>query len=194
MNLRDLEYVIRVADLGHFGQAAAACNVSQPTLSGQILKLEQELGVAIFERAGRQVRLSRAGEKIVLEARRATDCARAIVAIAAASRDPLVGNLRIGIIPTVAPYLTPRFLPKVVVALPHAPLTLIEDITDDLAGPLADGDLDAAIVASDVDHARFDTIKLFCEPLSVLMPAGHALAKRATIHADDIDPGYAAFA
>ena len=76
-----------------------------------------------------------------------------------------------------------------VAALPHAPLTIIEDITDDLAGPLADGDLDAAIVASDVDHPRFETIALFCEPLSVLMPAGHALAKRRSIQADDIDPG-----
>ena len=88
MNLRDLQYVVRVADLGHFGRAATACHVSQPTLSGQILKLEQELGVTIFERSGRQVRLTRTGEKIVAEARRATEAARAIASIAAASRDP----------------------------------------------------------------------------------------------------------
>ena len=187
MNLRDLEYVVRVADLGHFGRAAVACNVSQPTLSGQILKLEGELGVTIFERAGRQVLLTRAGEKIVAEARRAVDSARAIGAIAAASRDPLVGILRIGIIPTVAPYLTPRLLPKIAGALPQAPLTIVEDITDDLIRTLANGVLDAAIVASDVDSGRFETLALFCEPLSILMPAGHPLAARKAIRGADLN-------
>lgn len=188
MNLRDLQYVVRVADLGHFGRAASACNVSQPTLSGQILKLEQDLGIAIFERSGRQVRLTQAGEKIVAEARRATEAARSISAIAAASRDPMVGALRIGIIPTVAPYLAPRLLPRVAKVLPHAPLTIVEDVTDDLAGPLADGDLDGAVVASEIEGARLDMVPLFSEPLFVLMPADHPLTKRETVRSADIDP------
>lgn len=188
MNLRDLQYVVRVADLGHFGRAAAACHVSQPTLSGQILKLEQELGVAIFERSGRQIRLTRAGEKIVMEARRATEAAEAIAGIAAASRDPFVGDLRIGIIPTIAPYLVPTLLPKARDALPDAPLTLVEDVTDDIVRPLADGDLDGAVVASSVQGDRLASIPLFTEALSVLMPTGHRLAGQRAVRAADIDP------
>lgn len=188
MNLRDLQYVVRVADLGHFGRAAAACHVSQPTLSGQILKLEQELGVAIFERSGRQVRLTRTGEKIVAEARRATDSACAIAAIAASSRDPFVGDLRLGIIPTIAPYLVPSLLPKARTALPNAPLTVVEDITDDLVGPLGDGDLDGAIIATEFRNDRLAAIPLFTEALSVLMPVGHPLEAKKSVRADDIDP------
>ena len=188
MNLRDLQYVVRVADLGHFGRAATACHVSQPTLSGQILKLEQELGVAIFERSGRQIRLTRAGEKIVTEARRATEAAESIATIAAASRDPFVGDLRIGIIPTIAPYLVPTLLPKARDALPDAPLTLVEDVTDDIVRPLAEGDLDGAVVASSVQGDRLASIALFTESLSVLMPAGHRLAAQRTVRAADIDP------
>lgn len=188
MNLRDLQYVVRVADLGHFGRAAAACHVSQPTLSGQILKLEQELGLAIFERSGRQIRLTRAGEKIVAEARRATEAARTIAAIAAANRDPLVGDLRIGVIPTIAPYLVPALLPRARGDLPDAPLTFVEDVTDDILAPLNEGDLDGAVVATEFHGDRLTSIPLFREPLFVLMPAGHRLAAKVVIRPEDIDP------
>ena len=188
MNLRDLRYVVCVADLGHFGRAAATCHVSQPTLSGQILKLEHELGVQIFERAGRQVRVTRSGEEIVAEARRALDSAQRIGAIAAASRDPLVGSLRLGIIPTVAPYLVPALLPLAKSALPQAPLTILEDVTDALLGPLIEGDLDAAVVASEPDDERLTPLPLFTEPLSVLMARTHPLARRKAIAPADIDP------
>lgn len=188
MNLRDLQYVVRVADLGHFGRAAAACHVSQPTISGQILKLEQELGVAIFERSGRQVRVTRSGEKILAEARRATEAARTIAAIAAANRDPLIGELRIGIIPTIAPYLVTTLLPKARGALPDAPLTFIEDVTDDILSPLSEGDLDGAVVATELHGDRLASIPLFRETLSVLMPLGHRLAAQAVVRPEDIDP------
>ncbi len=188
MNLRDLQYVVRVADLGHFGRAAEACNVSQPTLSGQILKLEHELGVTIFERAGRQVRVTRLGAKIVAEARNIVDRARTITRIAASGRDPMIGSLRIGIIPTIAPYLMPIFLPKCAAALPQAPLAIVENITDDLVGPLVDGDLDGAVVASQIDSDKIETVRLFAEPLFVLMPKGHALARHRRVKADQIDP------
>ena len=107
MNLRDLRYIISVAELGHFGRAAEACHVSQPTLSGQILKLEEELGVAIFERVGKRVRPTPVGEQIIAHARRSVGAASDIVATARASRDPLAGAIRLGVIPTVAPYLMP---------------------------------------------------------------------------------------
>ena len=188
MNLRDLQYVVRVAELGHFGRAAEACNVSQPTLSGQILKLEHELGVTLFERAGRQVRVTRLGSKIVAEARDILDRARSITRIAASSRDPMIGGLRIGIIPTIAPYLAPIFLPKCAAALPQAPLTIVESITDELLEPLADGDLDCAVVASRIESDRIETVPLFAEPLFVLMPKGHALSSHRSIKADEIDP------
>ena len=188
VNLRDLQYVVRVADLGHFGRAAEACNVSQPTLSGQILKLEHELGVTIFERAGRQIRVTRLGAKIVAEARDILDRARSITRIAASGRDPMIGSLRIGIIPTIAPYLMPIFLPKCAAALPQAPLAIVESITDDLVGPLVDGDLDGAVVASRIDNDRIETVPLFSEPLFVLMPKNHALARHRRVKPDQIDP------
>ena len=103
MNLRDLRYVIAVAELGHFGKAATACHVSQPTLSGQILKLEEELGVAIFERVGKQVRATPVGEQILAHARRTVSAASDITSTARASRDPLAGALRLGVMPTRAP-------------------------------------------------------------------------------------------
>ena len=122
MNLRDLRYVISVAELGHFGRAAEACHISQPTLSGQILKLEDELGVAIFERIGKSVRLTPTGERIVEQARKAVQAADDIAMTARAARDPLSGALTIGAIPTIAPYLMPYLLPAAAAHLPNAPL------------------------------------------------------------------------
>ena len=110
MNLRDLRYIVAVADHGRFGKAAEACNVSQPTLSGQILKLEEELGVAVFERIGKQVRVTPPGEEILRHARRALAAAGDIVAAARSASDPLHGPIRLGVIPTLAPYLMPWVL------------------------------------------------------------------------------------
>ena len=107
MNLRDLRYIIAVADLGHFGRAATACHVSQPTLSGQILKLEEELGVGIFERVGKSIATTAAGEQVLDHAR----------------RDPMIGPLRLGVIPTLGPYLMPFVLPPARQAMPATPLT-----------------------------------------------------------------------
>jgi LysR family hydrogen peroxide-inducible transcriptional activator len=188
MNLRDLSYVIAVADHGHFGRAAASCHVSQPTLSGQILKLEQELGVAIFERVGRQVRLTPAGEEIVAHARRTVAAAGDVVAAARASRDPLAGPIRLGVIPTLAPYLMPFVLPRSAERLPQAPLMLVEDLTGHLVGPLADGELDAALIATDPGSERLTEIMLFEEPFWLVMPTGHPLARRRRIALADIDP------
>ena len=188
MNLRDLRYVLAVADLSHFGRAAQACNVSQPTLSGQILKLEEELGVTIFERIGRNVRLTPIGERIVGRARQSVQAADDILASARAARDPFCGPLTVGAIPTIAPYLMPYVLPAAARELPQAPLVLHEDITDHLLQSLADGKLDAAILATDLDNPHLTSIELYDEPFWVALPEGHALADRKQIGPEELDP------
>jgi LysR family hydrogen peroxide-inducible transcriptional activator len=189
MNLRDLRYIVSVADLGRFGLAATACNVSQPTLSGQILKLEDELGVAIFERVGKQVRTTAAGSEILVHARRALAAAADINASARAACDPLFGPIRLGVIPTLAPYLMPYVLPLAAEQLPKARLLLIEDLTGHLLGPLADGGLDAALIATDPENDRLEAIELFDEPFWLVAPADHPLAHAKMVRAEDIDPG-----
>lgn len=188
MNLRDLRYVIAVAELGHFGKAATACHVSQPTLSGQILKLEEELGVALFERVGKRVHTTRVGDEIVIHARRVVSAAGDILTAARASRDPLSGPIRLGVIPTVAPYLMPFVLPQAALDLPKAPLMLVEDLTGRLLGPLANGDLDAAIIATDPDSERLSELDLFEEPFWLVMPCDHPLATAPRVMLDSIDP------
>ena len=188
MNLRDLRYVVAVAGRGHFGRAALACNVSQPTLSGQILKLEDELGVRIFVRDGRVARLTERGEAIVAHARRVIGAADDLKAAAAAARDPLEGPIRLGIIATVGPYLAPYLLPAAARDLPRAPIRLVEDMTGRLLPLLADGRLDAAIIATDPPDMRLEEIALYDEPFRLMAPAGHPLAKRKSVRVDEIDP------
>ena len=187
MNLRDLQYLVSVADLGHFGRASAACNVSQPTLSGQILKLEHELGVQLFERDGRSVRVTERGEAIVAHARRALAAAADLTAAARASRDPLDGAIRLGIIATIGPYLTPFMLPAAARDLPRAPIKLVEDLTAHLLPLLAEGKLDAAIIATEPPD-RLESIDLYEEPFWLMLPAAHPLAKRKSAGIADIDP------
>jgi LysR family hydrogen peroxide-inducible transcriptional activator len=188
MNLRDLRYVISVAELGHFGRAAQACHVSQPTLSGQILKLEEELGVTIFERVGKQVRLTPVGEEILSHARRAVSAANDIASAARASRDPLAGPIRLGVIPTLAPYLMPYVLPKAAEELSKAPLMLLEDLTGHVLPPLYEGALDAALIATDPANEKLAEIPLFDEPFWLVMPADDPLAKLKSIDLTTVDP------
>ncbi|MFT4097014.1 MAG: LysR substrate-binding domain-containing protein [Rhodoblastus sp.] len=188
MNLRDLQYVLAVAERGHFGRAALACNVSQPTLSGQILKLEDELGVRIFVRDGRVARLTERGEAIVAHARRVIGAADDLKAAAAAARDPLEGPIRLGIIATIGPYLAPWLLPAATRDLPRAPIRLVEDMTGHLLPLLADGRLDAAIIATDPPDARLEETALYDEPFCLMAPAGHPLAKQKSVRVGEIDP------
>jgi LysR family hydrogen peroxide-inducible transcriptional activator len=188
MNLRDLRYVLAVGELGHFGRAASACNVSQPTLSGQILKLEEELGVVLFERIGKSVRTTMAGEDILRHARRAVTASDDLVSCARAHRDPRAGPLRLGVIPTLGPYLMPLVLPRVREDLPDMQLMLVEDLTGRLVGPVAEGQLDAAIIASDPEVPGLTEDFLFDEPFWVIAPKEHELASRENVSACDIDP------
>jgi len=187
MNLRDLEYALAVAEHGHFSRAAEACAVSQPTLSGQLRKLEDELGVEIFERDGRTVRTTRVGREILLYARAAIDAVSDIERAAQAGREPLVGTLRIGVIPTLGPYLLPHLLVTARERIPKLPLAIVEEPTALLVKGVLSGDLDAAIVATTHASEGLSEIPIFDEPLWLVVPKGHALAKNQSVALADID-------
>ncbi|QAY96465.1 LysR family transcriptional regulator [Methylovirgula ligni] len=188
MNLRDLRYIVAVADFGHFGRAAEACNVSQPTLSGQIRKLEEELGLAVFERVGHTVRPTLSGGHILAHARRALAAAEDIVAVAAAGRDPLAGPLHLGVIPTLGPYLMPYALPAVQRGLRSMRLVLVEDLTVRLIELVTVGKLDAAIIASDPETLALTAETLFDEDFWLVLGTDNPLAKKNKITIADIDP------
>ena len=151
MNLRDLKYIIAVADTRHFGKAAQRCFVSQPTLSGQIKKLEDELGVVIFERTNRSVTVTSVGEEILRYARQMMEQADAIRSVSAAQRDPLSGPLRVGAIPTISPYLMPLILAPLKQQHPELKLVLSEETTDQLLQRLRNHEIDAALIATAID-------------------------------------------
>lgn len=186
MNLRDLRYAVAVADRGHFGRAAIACNVSQPTLSGQILRLEEQLQVKIFERMGKSVRPTRIGVEILALARQALAAANDIEAMALASRDPLTGAIRFGVIPTLAPYLMAGVLQLAERQLRAAPLLLVEDVTHKLLEQLLDGELDAALIATDPQDERLVSRGVFDDELLLALSPSNPLAARTCVSTDDI--------
>jgi LysR family transcriptional regulator, hydrogen peroxide-inducible genes activator len=188
MNLSDLRYALAVQRLRSFSRAAEDCGVAQPTLSTQIRKLEDELGVLLFERDGRAIRVTTAGEPILEQARAALDAVRLITELAQTHADPMVGPIRLGVIPTLGPYLLPRVLPCLHELLPRASLIVVEDTTQVLIQALVSGNLDAAIVATDHRDANLSEILLFDEPFSFAVPQGDPLATRTRIVPDDIDP------
>ncbi len=191
MNLRDLDYICAVADHKHFGRAAESCHVSQPTLSGQIKKLEAQLGVTLFERSHKGIRVTDIGEEIILIAREAREAAQRIKSVAASAQDPLAGNLSLGLIPTIAPYLIPLFVGKLQSAMPNMSIDFREDITDRLNEALLQGDLDVAILATPPEEDSLTAIELYSEPFWLIFPNDHELRslQHASIHdvkADDI--------
>ena len=188
MNLRDLEYAVAVADHRHFGRAAAACNVSQPTLSGQILKLEAELGLRLFEREGRVVRVDDRAGGVIAEARATLAAAANVTDAARSARDPFTGPLRIGMISTVAPYLLPLALPNAIKALPNTPLRLFEDLTDRLLQRMREGALDAAVIATDPESEKLHSIELYEEPFYFVSARRPRARRRDAIRVEEIDP------
>ena len=186
MNLRDLKYIIAVAETHHFGKAAASCFVSQPTLSGQIKKLEQELGVAIFERTNRAVKVTPIGEKILQHARVIMEQSDSMEQLAQAHRDPLAGPLRIGAIPTLSPYLIPLVLMPLRESCPKLALVLLEETTDVLLQRLENHEIDAALLATSVDEREFDVIPLFDEPFWIAHPRDHPFYLKDNITRADL--------
>jgi LysR family hydrogen peroxide-inducible transcriptional activator len=186
VNLRDLKYLIAVAEMRHFGRAAQACFVSQPTLSGQVKKLEDQLGVTLFERTSKSVATTPAGEEIIRHARLALEHAEAIQAIAQAHRDPLAGPLRLGVIPTLSPYLMPLVLRPLKERYPKLRVVLSEEITDVLLLRLRDHGIDAALIATPVEEADFTARALFDEPFWIAHPREHPLSEVAALTASDL--------
>ncbi len=176
MNLRDLRYLVAVADHRHFGRAAEASFVSQPTLSTQIKKLEQELGVQLVERNRRQILLTDAGERIVDRARlilRETDNIRDI---ARQARDPEAASIRMGLFPTIAPYLLPHVVPTLHTRFPKLELLLVEEKTEVLLHQVRDGILDVVVLARPVNDPQLHEALLFTEDFVLAVPVDHPLA------------------
>lgn len=176
MNLRDLGYLVAVAEHRHFGRAAEACFVSQPTLSTQIKKLEQELGVELIERSPRQVMLTPAGAQVVERARIILGEADDIRSIAKHAQDPEAGSVRLGLFPTIAPYLLPHVVPRLHRRFPALELLLVEEKTEVVLQRLRNGKLDAAVLALPVVDDRLVREDLFTEEFVLAVPADHPLA------------------
>ncbi len=187
MNMQGLRYLRALDRYRSFSRAAEACAVSQPTLSAQIRKLEDELGVALFERDGRTLRVTPVGEAVVEQAAIALAAADRIAELARAHADPLVGALRVGLIPTLAPYLLPPLLAGARERLPDAPLVVNEEITPRLIEQLLDGRLDAAIVATDHTAGGLSEVVLFEEPFYLAVAPTDALAARARVSLREVD-------
>jgi LysR family hydrogen peroxide-inducible transcriptional activator len=188
MNVRDLAYIVAIERHGSITRAAEACEVTQPTLSTQVAKVERELGVVLFEREGRGLRLTAAGRSVLDHAQRVLGAVNDLVAAAQEHVDPVAGNLRLGLIPTLAPYLLPHLLPVMRTVLPRLEPTIIEEQTASLLAKLRAGEIEAAMIATVPEDARLEMTRLFDEPLWVAMSAHHPLASRTTIESSDIDP------
>lgn len=181
MKLRDLEYVAALADHRNFHRAAEICGVSQPTLSAQIRKFEEELGVALFERAPRNITLTEAGRVILARARRVLDEVAQIRAEADNLRATGTPNLHLGVFPTLGPYLLPRVVPQFMQAFPGIELMLTEEKSSILLRRLVDGHLDAALLALPITDSHVTGRMLFEEPIRLAVPANHPLADRPSI-------------
>jgi len=186
MTLTELRYVVAVAREKHFGRAARACFVSQPTLSVGVKKLEEELGVVLFERQSGEVVLTPGGRAIVEQARRVIEEADRIKLLAQQGTDPLKGELRVGAIYTVGPYLFPHLVPQLRRLAPEMPLVIEENFTANLRERLKRSELDVIIVALPFTEAGVVTWQLYEEPFRVVLPAGHRWARRKSLRSAEL--------
>jgi len=186
MNLRDLEYLVAVADERHFHRAAERCFVSQPTLSGQIKKLEAELDVLLIERTNRQVNMTEAGEAVVEQARKVLAESKSIKDIVQGFKDPMAGEMHVGIIPTIAPYLLPVIMAPLNQAFPNLKFWLYELQTHELLKKLRHAELDMLILALPIETHEFTELDLFREPFRLALQKGQRLTKQKLINLGDI--------
>lgn len=187
MTLTELRYIVAVARERHFGRAAESCFVSQPTLSVAIKKLEQELGVALFERGPGAVSVTPVGQKIVAQAQRVLEDASQIRDLAVSGHDPLAGSLRLGAIYTIGPYLLPRLVPILRRTVPAMQLFIQENLTHRLAESLKQGEVDVIVVALPFDEPGCMTLAVYDEPFLVAVPQGHPWGKRKQISAEELN-------
>lgn len=181
MTLTDLRYLVALARERHFGRAAERCHVSQPTLSVAIKKLEEQLGVLLFERSAADVKITGIGRQIIEQAERVLLEAAQIKEIAASGKDPLTGPLRLGVIYTIGPYLLPRLIPLVHEMAPRMPLIIQENYTARLTDALKRGELDVIIISLPYEEQGIVTQVVYDEPFRVLMPAEHQWSTSKTI-------------
>lgn len=186
MTLTELRYIVILAEEQHFGRTAERCHISQPTLSVAVKKLEEELGIDLFERTKTCVKPTAMGERIVGQAKAVLANTENIKAIAEAGKDQLSSPLSLGTIFTMGPYLLPQLIPHLQKQVPGMPLLVQEDFTDNLRRKLRDGLLDVILVSLPFNESDVVTQELFDEPLVLVMPWGHVLAARAEITLDDI--------
>ncbi len=186
MTLTELKYIVAVARERHFGRAAEACFVSQPTLSVAIKKLEDELGVQLFERGSTEVSITPIGVQIVEQAQRVLEESSAIKEIAKQGKDPLSGPLRVGVIYTISPYLLPALVPRMIQDAPKMPLLLQEGLTIKLLESLRLGDVDVAILADPFPNQGFVTQAVYDEPFVVAVPNGHPWARRKHVKSSEL--------
>ncbi|WLI72162.1 hydrogen peroxide-inducible genes activator [Halomonas alkalicola] len=186
MTLTELRYIVTLAQERHFGRAAERCFVSQPTLSVAVKKLEEELGVALFERSKSTVQVTPLGEKIVEQAQRVLEQTSVIKEVANSGKDQLASPLRLGAIYTIGPYLFPHLVPELRRGAPQMPLYIEEGFTGNLRRKLRSGELDAIIVALPFTETDVLTKALYEEEFEVLMPADHPWAEREAIHKEEL--------
>ena len=186
MTLTELRYVVAVARERHFGRAAEACFVSQPTLSVAVKKLEEELGVVLFERGPGEVTVTPPGQKIVEQAQRVLEEASRVRELAAASRDPLAGPLRLGAIYTIGPYLLPRLIPILRRNAPAMQLHIQENFTHRLGEALKSGEVDVILVALPFDEPGIESAAVYDEPFYAAVPRGHPWAERKEVTSRDL--------
>nr|WP_255783909.1 LysR substrate-binding domain-containing protein [Lysobacter chinensis] len=185
--MRDLKYLVALAEHKHFGRAAAASFVSQPTLSTQIKKLEDELGVALVERAPRRIMLTPVGHEIAERARKVIAEVEQMAEIARRSRDPEAGSVRLGMFPTLGPYLLPHVLPQLRERFPRLELLLVEEKTDQVLARLRDGRLDAGLLALPIHDDQLHVEPLFDEPFLLAVPRQHPMATHDHLALEELD-------
>lgn len=186
--LRQLRYFASLAEHLHFADAAASCGVSQPNLSSQIRELESGLGGQLVERTSRQVFLTPLGERILERAQRVLAEVEDLMRVPVEFHDPFSGRMRLGVIPTIAPYVLPRALPAVRAQWPQLEMQLIEDFTDRLEPRLAAGELDAVLMALPAAHPGLESAVLASEPFVVLAPRTHPIARSKKVRSSDFRP------
>jgi LysR family hydrogen peroxide-inducible transcriptional activator len=187
LSLRQLQYVVAVADTLGFHKAAARCHVSQPTLSAQVQQLESVLGLRIFERDRRRVLVTSAGADVVARARRAIVEVEGLIAAATHLRDPFAGTVRIGVIPTVAPYFLPEVMPRIGEKYPKLALVFREQRTAEIVRDLAEGSLDGGLLALEAELGECAHAEVAKDSFVVALPKGHPLARKKRLEASDLE-------
>lgn len=186
MTLSEFRYIVAVAKELHFGRAAERCFVSQPTLSVAVKKIEEELGISIFERHQHDISVTPIGQEIVKQAELILNETNNLKEIAKQNKDPLKGELKLGVIYTIGPYLLPKLIPLINKKAPNLALLIEEDFTKNLGPKLKSGELDVAILSNPFEESGITTELLYKEPFQIALPTGHALTKKKKLKAADL--------